>query len=310
MWPEGLARPTTANIQLFTTRHTGAATVGNWQAWNKPAGCSFVYIIACGGGGGGGKGNGNAATVGSGGGGSGVLIRALFSAFLLPDILFFRIGIGGARQTTVGGTGNAGAATTLALTPEATSTVSNILLLANGGSGGGGAATSTAGAAGVVPTSPNQILSNLGFWQASSRAGTAGGTVANGSGTDLTVQGGGLIVMGGTGGGNGTGRGGNITVITEFKTWVALSGGIGAPTSSAGASAIKNSAIFNAITTNAPLVFQGGAGGGGASLATAGAGGSGSWGCGGGGGGNTSGAGGIPGDGGSGGDGFAIVLAF
>lgn len=310
MWPDGLARPTTADMKIFTPQYIAGATSENWKTWTKPVGCSYVYIIACGGGGGAGKGNGGAVTVAPGGGGSGVLVRALFPSFLLPDILFLRIGIGGDRQTVTGGAGNSGTATVVAIAPEATSSATNILILANGGSGSTGASFNTAGAAGVVPTSSTQVLASLGFWLGTSRAGGAGAATANALGTSLTVQGGGLIVMGGAGGGSGTAAGGSITVISEFKTWVALAGGLGAPTSGAGQTAIKNSAIFNAITTNTPIVFEGGAGGGGASAGTAGAGGDGSWGCGGGGGGNTTLAGGIPGNGGRGGDGFAIILAF
>ena len=306
MWPEGLARPTTANIKVFTPGSTS-----HWQTWNKPVGCTFVYILACGGGGAGGKNTGANQTVGAGGGGSGLLGRAIFPGFMLPDTLYFRIGNGGAT-TTVAGTGNSGTETAVSVATDSTAVASNILLRCQGGSGGGGAATNTAGAGGATVTSTNQILSALGFWQIASRNGTAGAAASNGSGTALTVQGGGLIVMGGTGGGNGTGSGGNITVITEFKTWVAMSGGA---VRTNGQSAINNTTLLlNALTSNQPIVFQGGTGGGGTNVAGAGSaagnGGAGSWGCGGGGGGNSNINSGVSGNGGAGGDGFAIVIAF
>ena len=304
MWPEGLARPTTANIKVFTPGSTS-----HWQTWNKPVGCTFVYILACGGGGAGGKGAGGNATTSGGGGGSGLLQRAIFPAFILPDTLYFRIGNGGAPTTVSQTTGNSGTETVVSIAIDSPAVASNILMRCQGGTGGGGAATSTAGAGGATVTALNQSLSALGFWQQSSRAGTAGGAT-NSSGGNLTVQGGGLIVMGGTGGGNGTGSGGNITVITEFKTWVAMSGGA---FQTNGQSAIKNtSMLFNALTTNQPIVFQGGTGGGGTNVVPtpSGAGGAGSWGCGGGGGGNSRIASGVAGNGGAGGDGFAIVIAF
>lgn len=313
MWPEGLARPTTANIKVFTPTVPAAGNLG-WQTWTKPPGCSHVYIIACGGGGSGGKNTGGNQTVGAGGGGSGVLGRALFPAFILPDTLFFRIGQGGATKTTAG-TGNPGIATTVAIDQEATSTATNILLLCNGGGGGGGTAASTAGAAGTVPTNVNQQLSSWGFWQVASRSGQTGATASNGSAAAYLIEAtgpSGVIVNGGTGGGNGTGTGGAITVITERKTWTPVTA---AATQTNGVSAINNTALlFSMLTSNMPVVFQGGTGGGGTTVTgagtPAGAGGVGSWGCGGGGGGNSNVAGGVSGNGGAGGDGFAIVIAF
>lgn len=312
MWPEGLARPTTANIKVFTPTVPAATNLG-WQTWTKPPGCSHVYIIACGGGGSGGKNTGGNQTVGAGGGGSGVLGRALFPSFILPDTLFFRIGQGGLTRTTAG-TGNPGIATTVAVDPESTSTATNILLLCNGGGGGGGTAASTAGAAGTVPTNVNQQLSSWGFWQVASRSGQTGATASNGSAAAYLIEatGSGVIVNGGTGGGNGTGSGGAITVITERKTWTPVTG---AATQTNGVSAINNTALlFNMLTSNMPVVFQGGTGGGGTNVSgagtPAGAGGAGSWGCGGGGGGNSNLNGGVSGNGGAGGNGFAIVIAF
>lgn len=313
MWPEGLARPTTANIKTFTPTSNTATALG-WQAWTKPPGCSYVYIVACGGGGAGGKSTGGNQSVAAGGGGSGVLGRALFPAFILPDTLFFRIGVGG-QTTTVAGTGNPGFATTLAITPEATSTASNILLLCNGGAGGGGAAASAGGGGGTAPTNATQILSNWGFWQGVAKGGTAGATASNGSGTAYTMNnsgGTGSIINGGTGGGNGTGTGGPYSVSTEFKTWIQTTP---APTQTNGISLIKNTALlFNLISSNQPIVFQGGTGGGGTAVSgagnPAGSGGAGSWGCGGGGGGNSNLNGGVSGNGGAGGDGFAIVIAY
>ena len=81
------------NVKIFY-----ASDAVNWQTWTKPRGCSFVWIMCIGGGAGGASGGGTSTTTGAAGsgGGSGGIVRALYQATFLPDILFVQPGLGSA----------------------------------------------------------------------------------------------------------------------------------------------------------------------------------------------------------------------
>ena len=78
------------NNQVFY----GNADIANWQTWQKPNNCKYIYIIAIGsgGGGGGGRKSNSNTTAGGGGGGSGAITTGFFQAFVLPDVLYIQVG--------------------------------------------------------------------------------------------------------------------------------------------------------------------------------------------------------------------------
>ena len=96
--PDLLANTPGIDAQLFYSQPSAS-----WQAWHKPQGRSFLYMIAIGAGGGGGGGD-SSGVVGGGGGGGGAIVTALIPLFAVPDILYVNVSAGG-----VGGLANANA---------------------------------------------------------------------------------------------------------------------------------------------------------------------------------------------------------
>lgn len=292
----------TANIQVFNAIEN-STTTNSWVTWNKPQGCSWVYMLMIAAGGGGGKGAGGAATVAPGGGGSGGHSRLWIPAFLLPDTLFIRVGNGGLGATT-SANGSAGTQTYICVQPN--TTAANILMTQPGGGGGAGAAAATAGTAGSAGTATGAVWQGIGLWvSVAGQAGTAGSAAANGAVTAITPGASGIITTGGAGGGNGTAAGG---AITAAGFWPAIAGGVGT-TGGAGNNGFNQDLDILIFRRLEPLRFSGGTGGGGHTTGQSGAGGFGGLGGGGGGGGNSSGAGGLAGNGGNGGDGVTIIMA-
>ena len=84
------------NWQVFTAQQDATTTRG-WEAWLRPPGASWFFILAVspGGGGGGGQSTAAAARSGGGGGGSGAINRIIIPAIVMPDLLYVRVGNGG-----------------------------------------------------------------------------------------------------------------------------------------------------------------------------------------------------------------------
>lgn len=309
------------NNQVFLTNGST-----NWQIWQKPRNCKFVFIFILGGGGGGGSGAssslfpGISTTVGGGGGGgASAITRAFFPANLIPDTLYIQVGVGGGGGTpttsSAGNPGNPGSLSYVSILPSATT--SNILVasgsvVANGGSGG---TTNTASGSFAAGGSAGQAflralgstsgyLNYLGNYNSATSQGGGNGNLINGSTASI------LFPV--TGGGGGAGitsgtqyAGGSITITGDIS---GATGGV------AGGGNGNNGPTYELPSLNSMsqnrIYFIGGAGGGASvfetsGLDTAGRGGNGSYGCGGGGGGaiskgtigRTSGAGGRGGDG-------------
>ena len=307
------------NNQVFLTNGST-----NWQIWQKPRNCKFVFIFILGGGGGGGSGASSAlftATIGGGGGGgASAITRAFFPANLIPDTLYIQVGVGGDGGTPTtsssGNTGNPGSLSYVSILPSATT--SNILVasgsvVANGGSGGiisgSFAAGGSAGQAFLRALgSTSGYLNYLGNYNSATSQGGGNGNLINGS----TVS----ILFPVTGGGGGAGitsgtqyAGGSITITGDIS---GATGGV------AGGGNGNNGPTYELPSLNSMsqnrIYFIGGAGGGASvfetsGLDTAGRGGNGSYGCGGGGGGAISkgSIGRTSGAGGRGGDGLVII---
>jgi len=282
--------------QIFLPNTTGATSSNEWQIWQKPKNCEFVYIFVLGGGAGGAGGVSGAPGTNRSGGGGGAGASAsfgLFPAALLPDnlnILVGRGGAGGAASTN----GSAGSISYVSF--EASTNVTNILLAsASSTAAAGTSSTGLGGTAGGVFAPANGYLSYLGVID--TMVGIAGAP-ANGSTTP------GTMVCGGAGGGTATSAnvnnaGGSINA-TTYSTSIA--GGAAGGTNP-GYDGICTGLPNSGLVKLSPTTFTGGSGGGANSAGTAGAGGNGSFGCGGAGGGaGTTGA-----RGGNGGDGLVII---
>jgi len=305
-----------------------ASTVGtSWVAWVKPRGINFIRIVCIGGGGGGGGGFAGTTTVGTAGGGgggaSGAMAARIFPAFVLPDVLYVSVGIGGAGGA-VSANGTSGIASYVALT-ESTTPANNVLLYAVAGPfGSAAAAGGNAGTATAGPSTPNAIAALLGFGYGTltTSIGVAGSSGSSGrtngtAGLTVTLSTTGIILTGGCGGGgyasaaNTAGADGGSFVVPANDIFPALIGGTGGlSTGTAG----ENGS--NGVQINKLLYFMGGTGGGGAGQGatgntglSGGAGGAGAYGCGGGGGGGGF-TGSTGGRGGKGGDGLVIINAW
>jgi hypothetical protein len=160
-YPIKYPTPQGANIQIFN-----AGEVVGTQTWIKPQGASFVWFTLIGGGG-----AGDGAT---GGGGSGAVTNCMVPAFLIPDSLIIKVGVGGV-------TGNAGQ-TSLVNYKTGPTTSSYNLLTANGGSGG---SPGTGGAA-----STSNYFSCMGFFQSIAGQNGSSGSVTPSIATFLSGGGG------------------------------------------------------------------------------------------------------------------------
>ena len=187
-----------SDVQIFTSSNT----------WNKPLGCSLVYVETTGGGGGGGAGSGVGATrIGGGGGGGGNRLTSIFQISNLTPTVAVTVG-----AIATGGTGNTGAAGNNGSVGSTSSF--GTFLYGYGGGGGGGGGSSTGGGGG----------------------GGAGGTSAGATGSNSSVTGGlggsafvtsALATLYATNIG-GAGRNGNGTNLVGNSSYLGGGGGAGA----------------------------------------------------------------------------------
>jgi hypothetical protein len=309
---------TRGDLQVFTSDNQSQ----NWQSWVKPRGVTMCHMICIGGGGGGGGGYATASGMAAGGGGGGAcsgIARLITPAWLLPDVLYVQVGVGGlggmpntsSLSGTSAGTGSSGSNSFVSL--GHTYAAPNVILSSNvlppgGGGGGTGSATGIAGSVPTIATSSVPQL--LGQWSAVvGLAGVAGGAIGGGAGTSVTAWTA-LPLTPGAGGGTCVGSaqaGGGVTAMgtcdfgfLNFPT----TAGILAPGGLAG----SNNGSSGVMLWQ-PFYMTGGGGGGANNSGTGGNGGKGGIGCGGGGGGG-SGAQGGGGRGGDGGEGMVLIASW
>jgi hypothetical protein len=115
-YPINYPTPQGANIQIFKEG-------GTTSDWVKPQGASFVWFTLIGSGGGGGV---NDGSIGSGGG-SGAVTNFMCPAFLIPDVLNVKVGLGSNY-------GSAGTATQIIYQQK--DGTGYVLIFANGGNSG------------------------------------------------------------------------------------------------------------------------------------------------------------------------------
>jgi hypothetical protein len=252
------------NVKIFYARGTT-----DWQTWTKPRNCKFIWMMCIGGGAAGQQGS----LVGPGGaGGAGGVVRVIFQANVLPDILFIQPGPGG--QTNAG----SGNRSFIAITPSS-AVAMNIVCTS-------GAAAAAFATGETIATVTNMGLASLGNFTAV--AGSARNTYFA-----TTVIGG-----GGDGGVNGTDGVGFASIN--------LGGNIVTPLIAGGLSNIGGNGADGVFSWK-PFYSIGGAGGGYNSAGIGGSGGNAAYGSGGGAGGQGTTAGGTFG---KGGDGLVIIATF
>ena len=292
----------------YFQRFTAQGGTNEWQTWAKPRNVTMVGMraISSGGGGGGGFTAVTGSARGGGGGGAcGAVTDLIIPAYMLPDILYICVPIGG-KGGAAGTIGTVGVRTRITLVPNDITTTTNLICVAGGSdSGAGGAGTGAAGGAagsGATGANANTALGHNYAISASFKAGlnaSAGGAQTGAAGGAVAIAVG-LFLTGGTGGaGTGTANtdfaGGAITGLGQLP---GIAGGLAAGGNG-------NSGYFSERPIQ--LFLTGGTGGGSNGAAgVAGAGGRGNYGSGGGGGG-----GGVTGGaGGDGGDGMALIWAW
>jgi hypothetical protein len=280
--------------------YTGNKNNTGFQTWIKPPGISFVHIITIGPGAGG-SGTypysaGTAARGGSGGG-SGAMNSVFLPAYLIPDIIYINVGLGGTGggSSTVIGTANAGTAgqdLTYVTFYPVKSTGYAVCIASPGGAGTVPAAGAGAigGNAGATANSTFFPVSQIGL--RNYIPGQAGSTGQQNSAGSLTAI---YRVTGGAGGsgntaGNITGNGGGISAVGEYTLQTIAASPAG-----------TNGSQLNDLVK---FIFGGGTGAASSTTISGSNGGSGGYGCGGGGGGVGPGLGGA---GGAGGDGLVII---
>ena len=298
----------TGNIQIFNQPSTLSSSL-QWTTWSKPRGVSMVYILCIGGGAGGGGGftdiAGNPRGGGGGGGSSGASML-LIPAILLSDIIFVKVGHGGAGVGSGGGTAGSGIHSVISLDPRSSLPISNVLLQSSRAAptGGGTGTAAAGGAAGVAGTQATIGNSNgragIGIFLAyAGQGGSAGGAQTGQAGLSLNFSTIGIQTMGGSGGGGTTSAnfdGGNILGTTEslasdWRPREALAG------SNNGSGGVWIQKLYHSYpglggaSSNAGVGGQGGKGGPGSG--------------GGGGGGGT-----VGGTGGNGGNGLVIIVSW
>jgi hypothetical protein len=165
-YPIKYPTPQGANIQIFQAP-SKVATNAWGSEWVKPQGASFVWFTLIGAGGG----SDSIATLLTGGG-SGAVTNFMCPAFLIPDILQVRVGVGGAS-------GSNGQESEIRYQQK--NTTDYLLLSAGGGQGGG---TTSAGG---TPMTANYFTA-MGFFQ--SVAGQAGINGAQSASTTTFLSGG------------------------------------------------------------------------------------------------------------------------
>jgi len=273
------------NVSIFYARGTT-----DWQTWNKPRNCKFIWIMCIGGGCGG---SGGGTTNVGGGGGAGGVCRILYPSQVLPDTLYVQPGPGslgavGSSISTANGPSIANSSyVSIAATGSGNQSIAMNLVCISG--------TAEAGTTSVVngETAATVTVANLmSLGTFTANAGQNGDNVANYP-TPLSSS----ITSGGRAGGASGVAGSTISSINlGLYTTPQISGG-----SSTGGNA------DNGIWYWKPTFGIGGAGGGGNAGTTGGNGGNGAYGCGGGGGGVGATTG---GKGGNGGGGLVIIATF
>ena len=271
------------NVKIFYARGTT-----DWQTWQKPRGCKFIWIMCIGAGSGGFGGAGAGGAASAPGGPGGAVTKALLPANTIPDTLYIQPG--------TGSTGGAGAATNInnlpnvpgrsfiSITPSSAVTM-NIVCTSGLANASGGTVESAATVAAAGLLSLGNFTSTAGVGQAA-----AGSNV-----TPLTTT---ITCAGANGSTAGANAGANISSVDlgTYSTPLIAGGAAGT---------VGNSGIW----FWKPMFGLGGSGGGGVASGVAGNGGNAnSYGCGGGGGGNS--AAGTGGNGGKGGDGLVIIATF
>ena len=299
--PDGLT-----NWQIFTPHRDQHATLGV-RTWNKPLGCSMVFILALGPGGGGGGGFAAATSTargGSGGGGSGALATLLIPAFCLPDVLYVKIGAGGLGGNS-GATGSAGGTTFVYTASDQPFALFQVGVGAGGAVGTAAAAGS--GGFGAASNVNTHYMARSGIYTTfAGLQGGSGGIITGTAGSDASIlAANGSPTTGGGGGGSiGTANtpfAGGGTTTTLFP---ALPGGASA--GGAGIGGYNRGMHLDVQTLRRDVFLSSGGSGGGSSTTTGGRGGDGGYG----GGGGAGGSGVTGGVGGKGGDGVILIGAF
>lgn len=295
MWPsDSLPQRGNTNWKTFY------ASNSDWQTYSKPSGATMIYVFIQASGGGGSRVSDGIVSIGGGGGGAGGVTKLLIPAALLPDTIYVLPGKGGLGATTANTLGVAGGISYLSLEP--TTNAADLIIRQDGGRPG-----TTVGAAGQLGTTASNTQSTFSFlglrFSFTGQAGTGGSASTNGSVNIITTGNQNPLTTGGTGGGNGTAKGGNISAGGLFPSLTQPTG-----TGLNGLDGVRKGLIIGPGDKTNPMFFSGGCGGNGVTTAiTAGKGGDASYGGGGGGGGSGTNAGSISGDGGNGGDGFIII---
>jgi hypothetical protein len=299
-----------ADVQIFTYNNLA----GSWITWSKPSGCTMIYMMAIDGGGGGGGGFTRTAGLaggGGGGGGCGGIARLFASAFLIPNILYIKVGAGGlgGAASTAGGAGSMSW-----ISYGHTFTTPSILLASGAASPGGGqpGASGSAGSGGSANTiATTATTQTLGHWSAiAGIAGGVGGAQSGAVGTSITAWAT-LPLSPGAGGAGCTAvdfDGGGITaaasVDINFLNFTTGPGNVALSGSNAAIATSRNGS--SGVNLWQPFLMSGGAGGASSNAGVAGSGGKGGIGCGGGGGG----AGTTGGSGGDGGNGLVMIISW
>lgn len=273
--------------------YTGNKVANGYQTWSKPPGISFISIITIGGGGGG-----SGAAIwqdgvqvrGGGGGGAAAMTPIFLPAYLVPDILYINVGLGGAggaaSTTTTANAGLNGGATYVGYYPV--QSAGYTLCVANGGNGG--TAAGIGGSAPSVVTSTSMPLSQIGLRNYQTNGGGSSGGVP----TANSITGGWRHTGGSGGGGKAAastfGLGGSVQAAGEYGVRV-----IAAPAAGTDGAKVEDLVKF---------ISAGGAGPNSQNIISGSNGGWGGFGSGGGGGAVGAGRGGA---GGNGGDGLVII---
>ena len=270
----------------------------DWQTWQKPRKCQWVWIMCVGGAGGGGGGNSAVTTNGSTAGGAGAVTRALFNANHIPDTLYVQVGVGGTGGVS-SGNGSAGSKSFISIQPNTTSSNGVLGSGAGGGSGGRVDGNSTGGESVFLVTTGNFASLSTFFSTAGPQSNTAG--VSPGIITPLSSQ---ITCPGQQGAAYNTTtpvaiNGGSINSTNLSPLIPGGTGTIAASTNGGNGG--------NGITSWKPFFSTGGAGGGNSQSGVGGNGGKGGIGSGGGAGGASGVTGGT---GGNGGDGIVMIIAF
>lgn len=269
----------TDNTKIFYAQGTT-----DWQTWEKPRGAKMIQIFCLGSGGSGGLGAAaNGSRQGGGGGASAAITKAIIPAFLLPDVLYIQVALGGAARnqaSTVNVVGLPGANSYVSLAPSTTATA--VVIASSTAAAGGGTATAGPGAlAATVYTTAVGVFGSLAIF--STIAGVNGGvqTAVGNPGTSLTALAS-TLVTGGASGGPGQStigyNGGSIISASVILT-TQVNGGLGVSSSLQAPRGNDGYTIMN------PFCSTGGGGGAGNGQGPAGNGGDAGLGSGGGGGG-------------------------